>query len=672
MRKIDFQTHIGMLILSSLFAVWPLPSSFGQEKFVPGEIHKPFAREPHLNGEMTNPIDVLHYDVDLDIDMEEKSIWGKASLDIFWPNQAGDYFFLDLVGLKADSMFINLASIPITADDGRLLVDAQHWPVTNDTNKVTVFYRGQPGNDGSGGFFFGDNIAFTQGEGLNSSPPSMLRYWIPSNDVPDDKATLDLKVTVPHQLTAVANGTLIEKSEKEGRVTYHYRERHPIATYLIAVSVSDFSFFSDYYVSLTNDTIPLSYYVLPNDLSKAKEDWKDVPRMMDFFERTFGAYPFDSYGMVEVPIRGAMEHQTMTSISSRLVTGDHTYDYIVVHELAHQWWGNLVTLADWRDIWLNEGFASYCEALYIEHTQGVSALQGYMEAFKERYLSEVNQRGDFPIYDPVYLWGATVYQKGAWILHTLRWTVGDTLFRRILRDYGQTFSYSSADTRDFIRVCEQISSSDVQPFFDQWVFGAGMIELSASWEVTQVHEDQYLARLLLQQTQRVETVFEFPLEIRFTTPSGEKSDTLFVDERTQEFTFSLGERPVSLALDPNHWLLAKIKFIKQPLPEGIVEDRLALGQNYPNPFIPGEHASGTKIIAQIVEKGAPLHVSLHIFDLLGRNVHTLVDKEMAAGLYTFSWDGIDDRGKKVPTGTYFFQLEAGSEKIRKKMSLIRQ
>jgi aminopeptidase N len=671
MCKIDFRIHVGKLIVAALLAFWPLSSGFGQEKFLPGEIHSQPEREPHLSGEMINPIDVLHYDVDLDIDMETKSILGKASLDIFWPDRSGDYFFLDLVGLKVDSMFINLVSIPVTVDDDRLLVDAKHWPVANDTNTVVVFYHGQPGNDGTGGFFFGDGIAFTLGEGLNSSPPSTLRYWVPSNDVPNDKATLDLKVTVPRQFTAVSNGTLIEKSEKAGRTTYHYRERHPIATYLMAISVSDYNFFSDYYVSLTNDTIPLSYYVWPNDLSKAKEDWKDVPKMMDFFERIFGAYPFDSYGMVEVPIHGAMEHQTMTSFANRLITGDHTYDYIVVHELAHQWWGDMVTLADWRDIWLNEGFASYCEALYIEHTQGVSALQDYMEAFKERYLSEVSQRGDFPIYDPVYLWGATVYQKGAWVLHTLRWTVGDSLFRRILREYGQTFSYSNANIQDFIHICEDVSGLDLQPFFDQWVFGAGMIELSASWDVTQVEDDQYQVRLLLQQTQRAETVFKFPLEIRFSVPSGEKSDTLFVNEQTQEFTFSLGERPLSLTLDPNHWLLAKIKFIEQPLPEGIAENQLALSQNYPNPYIPGEHTSGTKIIAQIVEKGAPLHVSLHIFDLLGRNVHTLVDKEMAAGLYTFSWDGIDDSGKKVPTGTYFFQLEAGGEKVRKKMTLIR-
>lgn len=649
-----------------LLLVLPLP---GQDKFPPQPVTHPL-KKAAADPFSPNPIDVLHYDIRIELEPSIRRLTGAAELLIRRTSPSDTRFYLNLIDLSVDSVTIDSSKSSFERTSTHILLK---MPANADTFSVTVYYRGNPGNDGSGGFFWGSDIIWTAGEGLSSDPPSTLRYWIPSNDQPADKATLDLAVTVPNNLQVVSNGDLVSTSENPDfqTRTFHWRESHPIASYLIAISVSDFAYFNDRQISVSGDTIPLHYYVRPDLLDKAKEDWKDTGKMLAFFESVFGPYPFDSYGMVSVPMRGAMEHQTMTSYGTGLITGDHRYDYIVAHELAHMWWGDLVTLGDWRDLWLNEGFATYSEALWFESIGDGKTLGNYMSRLKDIYLNEVSRIGHFAIYDPQYLWGGTIYQKGGWVLHMLRWTVGDSTFFEILQEYGRRFAYGNALTSDFQTVAEEIYGRDLEWFFDQWIYSPGFPELQVGWDYSRPEPDRFEISLSITQKQTVGTVFTLPLEIQIKTEAGNVLDTLMLSERQQSFQLTTSTVPAEIEIDPNNWLLKRVEIVSRPLPQGFSPNDFELAQNYPNPFIAGRNGNQTRILLQIGMKNAPFDVRVTVFNLLGQRVKTLIDKPMLGGLYTLSWDGRDEQGRPVPTGTYLYQLNSGKTVITKQLSLLR-
>ena len=658
------------LALLLLLALLLVPPASAQEKFAypdksPGEVLK-----KTLSTTSENPIDVLHYDVNLNILPESRTIRGRTRLTLRPLATSDSDFHLNLIGLTVDSVLVNgkKETLQRQADRFSLPFPADVSP--QDSFDVIVYYNGHPGNDGFGGFFFTDRFIYTVGEGLNTNPPSMTRYWIPCNDVPEDKATLDITITVPSPFIAVSNGELVQTTSLGDQQTFHWRETHPIATYLIAIAVGDYAFFSDQYVSAAGDTVPLLYYAYPEHEERAREDWKDVGRMIAFFEQQFIPYPFDKYGMVEVPMRGAMEHQTITSYSSALVTGDHRYDYVVVHELAHQWWGDLVTLKDWRDIWLNEGFASYCEALYVEHINGGKALQAYMDNFATAYFREVGRFGHFPIYDPAYMWGSTIYKKGAWVLHMLRWTVSDSLFWQGMKIYASTFAYANASTDDFKNVFENLTGQNLDWFFEQWIYKAGFPRLQVAWEYVRTAENIYRVSVKITQAQQREELFRLPLEIAFETAQGTILDTIIVTGKENRFHFSLQDRPRDLIIDPNNWVLKKVDIISRPLPAGFQTNKLGLAQNYPNPFVIKKYEK-TKITFQVPKINSPRHVSLIIYDVLGREIKRVVDKKLAEGLHTYYWDGRDEQQHPVPGGVYLLILSDGDEVLTRKISLLR-
>ncbi len=658
-----------MRYLSILVLLGLTTFSGAQEKFQLSD--HPLANKVHFySPQDENPIDVLHYDLNLIIEPTSGTILGEAQLTIrlLQPNAAS--FYLDLISLSVDSVLLDNARIDFKTENQRIVISVEN-PV--DTTLVAVFYHGRPANDGFGGFFFGSRTIWTVGEGLHTNPPSMFRYWVPSHDDPSDKATLEMKVTVPEPLKVVSNGLLIAETEnsQDGTTTFDWQETHPIATYLIAISIDEYAEFTENYISVSGDTIPLQFYAYPEHLARAKEDWKDTAKMIAFFERKFVPFPFDKYGMVQVPMRGAMEHQSMTSYSSGLITGDHRYDYIVAHELAHQWWGDLVTLSDWRNIWLNEGFATYCEALYFESIGGDSARQKYMENLQTIYSGEVARLGNFPIYDPEYLWGGTVYQKGAWILNMLRWNVGDSLFFQSLKTYASRYAYGNASTDDLKNTFEDVSGRDLDWFFDQWVYGKGFPELTVGWEMKRINAHVYKVDVNIRQEQNSEEPFYLPMEIEIQTASGNVLDTVIVKDRENDFQITVNDLPQELVVDPHDWLLKKSEIVSRPLPPGFKPDEFNLAQNYPNPFAPGMGKSATKIIVQIGIKNSPFWVSLEIYNVLGQKVRTLANKRMVGGLYTFSWDGMDDSGKPLPSGIYLCRLKSDNKVMTKKISLLR-
>ena len=280
--------------------------------------------------EQDNPVDVTHYDVEVSIDMQQQSIKGRANISLSLLDGATSFF------LHLTSPQVTKAKINGQETSFQHALDKIYFTVDNPIPSINLEleYGGTPGNDGFGGFYFQNNYVYTVGQGLNSEIPSMLRHWIPSHDVPFDKATLDLRLTVPEDQDAFSNGVLISTDTTGGQKTFHWRETHPIATYLIAIAVGDYVTLQKDYTSISGHAVPLEFYVFPEDVEKAENDWRNLPSMMEFFERQFSLYPFDRYSMAQAYNRGAMEHQTMTTYSYQLITGDNRYDYIVAHELA--------------------------------------------------------------------------------------------------------------------------------------------------------------------------------------------------------------------------------------------------------------------------------------------------------------------------------------------------
>lgn len=611
-----------------------------------------------------SPIDVAHYDVDLFVDMDGKKIGGRSQIELELLDSLTTSFFIHLTTPEILQATINNKNASFIRAGDKVYFTLAHpsSPILLD-----IEYSGTPGNDGFGGFFFVNGYAHTVGEGLNSADPSMLRHWIPSHDVPYDKATIDLRVTVPNDLDAFSNGVLLSTTAQNVTKTFHWQETNPIATYLIAIAVGNYVMLEKDYQSIAGHSIPLEFYVFPESVSEAEIDWTHLPTMMDFFERHFAPYPFERYSMAQAYNRGAMEHQQMTTYSYQLITGDNRYDYIMAHELAHHWWGDLVTLGDWRDIWLNEGFATYSEALYFESLYGQDYLAEYMDALQSVYLGEVSRRGHFPIYDPDYMWGGTIYQKGAWVLHMLRWTIGDDAFWNTLRTWAQRYAYGNALIPDFIQVAEEESGQDLTWFFDQWIYQAGYPDFDISWDYDKDGANTYTASLEIKQQQWATFQFKAPIEIAFETSTGLVMDTLVSSSAIQNFKIDLKSEPLAIHIDPNNWLLKQYDIISNPSPPGITPNEFYLAQNYPNPFLINGQ---TNIIYQVPDIGGPHPISIKIYNILGRHVATLVDYSLQGGLYKTSWDGKDMNGRTVSSGVYFYRLESQHQTIEKKLVII--
>jgi aminopeptidase N len=284
-------------------------------------------------------------------------------------------------------------------------------------------------------------------------------------------------------------------------------------------------------------------------------DFSEHVEILNYFSKTFGEYPFikEKYGVAEfLWSAGAMENQTITGVASSLIGGKKFFLDFFVHELAHHWWGNAIGPKSWKDIWLNEGFSSYSEALYSEYKGGVKALQSTM---REKYSSDFSGNLSEP---GAYLFTSTVYDKGAWVLHMLRWEVGDSVFFKILREYFNYYKYSNASTCDFIEVCERVSEKDMQKFFEQWLEGEGEIKLV--YKVSSQKENGlYKTIINIEQVQEEYTYYEFPIEIVLNSENDNSVTNLIrVNAKETIFVVTTESKPTSIEFDPNNWLLATI------------------------------------------------------------------------------------------------------------------
>lgn len=494
-------------------------------------------------------IDVLKYDLFIDINVPEKQIDAEVNITgviIDSTLSAIDLNFYE--NLKISQLLFNGQPAAYSHKGSRLSIN--HIRSITDTFYISISYGGKPKSVGSVGFVFGEvnkrPLVYT----LNQ--PEYASIWFPCNDIPSDKAMLEMKIRNTKENISVSNGKLVSIEEDEIHKTYHWKTSYPVSTYLIALYSAPYDHFTDYSI-INSDTLDLHYYVMPEHLENAKKDFTLHNDMISFFSHTFGTYPFitEKYGVAEFLWNfGAMEHQTITGIGYTFVSGNNFFRDIYAHELAHQWWGNAVGVKSWDDIWLSEGFATYSEALYNEYKYGKDALRSSMLAkFDESYKGK--------LYKPDALFGSTVYDKGAWVLHMLRFEIGDSVFFEILRDYFEKFKYASASTNDFKTVCEDVSGKDLSQFFDQWVFsGADQIKVEYSYQTKKQYET-YLLEVITEQIQTGFLEYHFPLEIKVIYEDATKEILrIDINSRNQTTELKLLKRPAEIIPDPHNWLLA--------------------------------------------------------------------------------------------------------------------
>ena len=312
-------------------------------------------------------------------------------------------------------------------------------------------------------------ITFDGGIFVLSEPDGAAGFY-PVNDHPSDKATYTFRVTVPDPFEAVANGVLIETTDHGDMTTFLFEARDPMASYLATINIDEF----ESETSESESGIPIRNY-FPTGLSEEmRKPFARQGEMIDYFSDLFGAYPFEVYGalVIDMEFGAALETQTLSIFSKAMIDSNEQEgsESVVAHELAHQWFGDSISLADWKDIWLNESFATYSQGLWTEHTQGREALDEWVRRtydYVRRERESMSPPGEPPA---DRLFNAGVYYWGALALHGLRLEVGDETFFEILKTYHERFADGNATTADFIAVAEEVSEKELSEFFDSWLY----------------------------------------------------------------------------------------------------------------------------------------------------------------------------------------------------------
>jgi aminopeptidase N len=410
------------------------------------------------------------------------------------------------------------------------------------------------------------------------------RFWFPCIDRPSEKQPTETRIAVPSGLFALANGALVEKTERNGETVFHYRQDVPHSSYLMSIVAGPFVEIEQ--GTSGANTTPVAYYVLPGREADGERAFGNTPRMIETFERRTGrTYPYARYSQIAVTdfIFGGMENTSATTQTDRTLHDatahiDFSSDPLVSHELAHQWFGDLLTCRDWAHAWLNEGFATFFEAIWREDDLGYDEYEYDVFEFVAAYLDEDTNRYRRPIVynrfrDPIELFDRHLYQKGGAVLHMLRGELGDARFWRSIRRYVERNAERNVETIDLIRAVEEATGRNVRAFFDQWVFRGGHpeLEVSVEWD-----GERNVATVTIDQKQAVDDehpAYAFNVDLGFVSDvpalerdalpcpiTGERRLHVRVERAHETIAVPLDAEPRLVRFDPGAFVLADVTY----------------------------------------------------------------------------------------------------------------
>lgn len=512
-------------------------------------------------------VDILHLALDVTPDFKQRTVAVVTRIAFKPLAQPANEIRLDATKLTIHEVTASETVQAWNNTDQQLVITfAKPIPADRETT-VTIRSQAEPKQ----GLYFrtpemgyreGDTHLFTQGESTEA------RQWFPCFDAPNEKFTSEITCRVPEGMTVLANGRKVssEKDAATGLVAVRWVQEQPHVTYLISLVAGYFKT-----IEARHGDLPLAYHVLPTDAGTAAGSFQDTAAAVAFFEKETGVkYPWAKYDQVCVNdfVAGGMENTSITTLTDGTLfpPGFETLrssQSLMAHELAHQWFGDLVTCKDWTHLWLNEGAATYYAHLFDGQMNGRDAmLYGLFEdarSFLEAQ-NDVRPIADRTFDDPMQQFGYHAYQKGSWVLHMLRSQLGEDLYRRCIQTYLERHRFGNVVTEDLNRVIEELSGKSWDQFFDQWVYHAHHpeLEISYAWD-----EALKVAKVSVKQVQKLgDTVllFNFPLPVRFKTRDGVVDRTVTVRLKEEDFRFPLTSAPESVRIDPALTVLAKITF----------------------------------------------------------------------------------------------------------------
>lgn len=517
--------------------------------------------------------DVEHIKLELRFDFPKRKVVGSATHTLRPLHQRLKVIELDAANITVHEVSINAKEkLPFSISGEKLRIHLNRPLLPNRKIQFTVHYEATPQHGLH--FILPDELhaPLKPVQVWSISQPENARHWFPCYDYPNDKATSEVIMNVPHKFVAISNGKLVKVWDdlKTGTRTFHWFQDKPHVTYLISVTVGEFVEARD----KPYDGIPIVYYVPKGAEAKAKVALGRTPAMVKFFSEKIGyRYPWSQYAQVCVrDFRGGMEHTAATtlgevSLHDERAALDVSSDDLVAHELAHQWFGNLLTCRDWAHIWLNEGFATYFALLWTEHHRGKDAFQAMVVGMTQLALSADAKEPLRPIVwrrykNPAEVFSAHAYFKGGMVLHMLRYVLGDDLFWKGIKHYTHKHAFRCVQTDEFKIAMEEATGRDLSWFFEQWLDKAGYPEFEVRWDFDEAKKQVKVTVLQKQKVTEMTPVFKMPVDISITTPSKRTTHRVFIEQAEHEFTFPSDVKPLMVNFDPENWLLKTLDFKK--------------------------------------------------------------------------------------------------------------
>jgi aminopeptidase N len=523
--------------------------------------------KPHYNPD--RPGQVNHIYLDLILDIPQQSLQGTCTIQLTPVRPGISKLLLDAVDLEINAVSVDGISQTFDYDRRSLVIHLLKATSSKPLSLKITYQAHQPQR---GIYFIAPDAHYpdkpiqvwTQGEDEDS------RYWFPCFDYPGQLATSEIRVQVPANYLAISNGELMSTETRGGEKIYHWSQQQIHPTYLMTLAVGNFA-----ELKAPDHPLLITYYVEKGREADALRSMGKTPRMLDFFSRRFGyAYPYPKYAQVCVDdfIFGGMENTSTTLLTDRCLLDERANldnqrtESLVAHELAHQWFGDLVVIKHWSHAWIKEGMASYAEVLWVEAEYGKDEAAYYLLGEVRNYLDEDTNRYRRPIVTHVYreaieLYDRHLYEKGACVYHIIRTILGEELFDRAIHNFVNKNAHKTVETIDLLRAIEEVTGYNLMPIFDQYVFRGGHpdYKISYSWD-----GDNNLAQLTITQTN--EELFDLKIPVGFGYQETIKTLNLHIQQKEQSFYFPLLQKPDFLSFDVGNNFLKTVT-LDYPLTE---------------------------------------------------------------------------------------------------------